>query len=201
MRRSSRATTAGTVLWLTACGVGSAACSTSGHVAPELSRLLADAPSDVPARLWLAGDRIVAAAAPLGPGVMPPAVRTTVDAIAPGGALVFAGREWGPRGDGFRVDKRYAEPDHQRSVLVALDGAVLERAHTVPLPDVPQHVLATALRTGPHVDEAWIVSGPETEEHWTFVVRDRGGRTFAVRVGLAGEPRGRLRRTSARVDS
>ncbi|MFY9341368.1 MAG: hypothetical protein WAT39_02685, partial [Planctomycetota bacterium] len=62
-----------------------ASCAGPSTTAPPLSRLLADAPADVPARFWLAGDRIVAAAAPLppGPGSLPPAVRTTAYAVAP----------------------------------------------------------------------------------------------------------------------
>lgn len=178
-----------------------ASCTGTSGASTSLARLLAESPPGAAARLWLSGDRIVAAAAPLGPGSLPPAVRTSLDAVAPGGATTFVGREWGARGDGFRIEKHYTEPAHSRSALLAADGAVLERAHTVPLAEVPQNVLATALRTGPTIDEAWIVSGPVAEELWHFVVRDRGGRVFTVRVGLGGEPLGRLRRTTANVES
>jgi hypothetical protein len=153
------------------------------------------------ARLWLAGDRIVAATVPIGPGAMPLAVRTTIEAVLPDGTQTFAGREHGPRGHGFRIDKSYRQPEHQRSVLIADDGSVLERAHTVTIAEVPQAVLATALRTGPSVEESWIVSGPTSEEFWQFLVRDRSGRAFVVKVGLDGGPLGRLRRTAARIDS
>jgi hypothetical protein len=178
-----------------------ASCAGTGGVATSLSRLLAEAPHDTPARLWLAGDRIVAAAAPLGPGSLPPAVRTSLDAVAPAGTTTFVGREWGHRGDGFRIEKHYSEPDHSRSALIAADGSVLERAHTLPLAEVPQNVLATALRTGPTIEAAWMVSGPVAEEYWSFVVRDRSGRVFAVRVGLGGEPLGRLRRLGAQIEA
>src|SRR5262245_23048142 len=69
----------------------------------------ANAPQDWPVRLWLDGDHVVAAAAGVGPGGLPQAVRTTIDAVAPGGELQFAGREWSAAGEGYRVDKRYVD--------------------------------------------------------------------------------------------
>jgi hypothetical protein len=57
----------------------------------------------------------------------------------------------------------------------------------VALPDVPQHVLATALRVGPTIEQARIVSSREREEHWALLVHDRARRTFLVTVGLGGE--------------
>jgi hypothetical protein len=185
---------------VTSLCLGLAACATAPSPTTTLAARLHDAPAGSAARLWLAGDRVVAAAVPVGPGSMPLAVRTTLQAVLPGGTQTFAGREHGPRGQGFRVDKSYPEPEHARTALVADDGAVLERAHTVPIAEVPQNVLATALRTGPAVDEAWIVSGPTTEEFWSFVLHDRAGRTFVVKVGLDGAPLGRMRRSAARVD-
>lgn len=178
-----------------------ACAGTAGR--PSLTRLLADAPDDVPARLLLVGDHVAAAAVPLGPGSLPAAVRTTFEAIAPGGNTTFVGREWSERGDGYRLEKSYVDGllTKARSVLAAADGRVLERWHTVPLRDVPQQVLATALRTGPAIDEARIVSGPAREEYWSLQVRDRGGRTFVVLVGLDGAPKAQLRRLLARLDS
>ena len=168
----------------------------------SFSSLLAEAPEGSQARLWLEGGQIAAAAVPVGPGSLPPAVRTTIDAVAPGGELLFQGREWGPRGEGFRVEKNYREGTaHVRSALIAPDGSVLERAHSVPIPEVPQHVLATALGKGTRIDEASIVSGPLREEYWSLVVHDRGGRTFVVEIDLDGRLRRTLRRVAARVDS
>jgi hypothetical protein len=180
-----------------------AACVGTNTSRPSLARLLRDAPNDAPARLAIAGDHLVFAAVPIGSGSLPKAVRTPIDAIAPGGRTLFVGREWGERGDGFRVEKAYdgGGKTQTRSVLAAADGAVLERWHTVAIAEVPQHVMATALRTGPTIDEARIVSGPEREEHWAFVVRDRAGSVFVVKVSLDGEGLGRVRQSAARLDS
>ena len=178
-----------------------AACATPPRAA-GIAALLRDAPDDLPARLTLApSGEITAAAAPLGPGMLPRAVRVAFDAVAPGGQTHFVGREWGARGDGYRLEKHYPELPHQpeRSVLAAADGSVLERWHTVPLAEVPHHVLATALRTGPRIEQARIVSGREAEEHWMFVVRDRLRGTFLVGVGLDGAPRGTARLLSAQL--
>jgi len=179
------------------------ACSTTGAVPADLGELLAAAPADTPARLWLVDGRVVGAAVPVGPGVLPGDARRMADAVLPDGELVFQGREWGPRGAGFRVEKRYRGgdgPEHGRSVLVTADGRVLERDHTVPIPDVPQHVLAGAMQVGGTVDEARIVSGSEREEYWTVQVQDRSGRVFVVEVALDGHLRRSQRRVQARVD-
>jgi hypothetical protein len=180
-----------------------AACSTVGPVPTELATLLTEAPAHMPARLWLDGSRLVGAAVPVGPGELPADARRMADAVQPRGELVFQGREWGPRGEGFRIDKHYAGgegPEHSRSLLVSADGRVLERDHTVPIPDVPQHVLATALQLGSHIDEARIVSGPEVEEYWAVLVRDRSGRVFVVEVTLDGRILRSRRRVEARVE-
>lgn len=180
-----------------------AACSTAGPVPVSLAALLAEAPAGAPARLWLDGNRIVGAAVPVGPGELPADARRTAEAVQPRGELVFQGREWGPRGFGYRIDKHYAGepgPEHSRSLLVTEDGRVLERSHSVPIPDVPQHVLATAMQVGNHVDEAHIVSGAEHEEHWSVQVHDRAGRLWAVEVTLDGRLVQSRRSMAARIE-
>ncbi len=179
-----------------------AACGATSRLPADLAAIAAESPVDSPARLRLVGDRIAAATIALGPGALPPAVRTSLDAVAPGGELLFQGREWGSRGRGFRIEKRYrgSGDEHVRSVLIGEDGRVLERAHSVPLAQVPPNVLAAALRTGPHVDEARIVSGPEREEYWSCTVRTRIGRTFVVDVDLDGRTLRATRRVDAHLD-
>ena len=177
------------------------ACTGGPDRGTQLQDALAEAPPHSEARLWLDGDHIVAAAAPIGAELLPPLVRTALQATAPDGELAFVGREWGPRGAGFRIEKAYAQPMHRRSVLLAPDGTVLERAHTLPVAEVPPDVLATGARHGSRVDEAWIVSGPAREEHWTLVMRDRFGTAHVLQVGLDGKQLRLGRRVAARVDS
>lgn len=150
---------------------------------------LAEAPTGVPARIWLEGGRVVATAAPLGPGGLPAAARTAAETIAPAGDLLFAGAEEGPAGSGFRVDKRYVDGASvlHRSVLVTPAGDVLERSHSVELADVPFEVLETAMRTGRDVTRCDIVSGPHKERGWRAFVRDGGGREFVVSIALDGQ--------------
>lgn len=176
-----------------------AACSTAGAIPADLARLLAEAPPAATARLWLDGDRIVGAAVPTGPGDLPAGVRTMVDAVVPRGELEFQGREWSARGEGYRIDKRYSAED-RRSVLISPAGTVLERDHTVAIADVPQHVLASALRIGSHIDEVRIVSGPEHEENWSLVLHDRSGRVFVAEITFDGRVLRSRRRVDARVD-
>lgn len=166
---------------------------------PALDRI-SEAPGDGALRLELAGDRVVIAAVPVGEALLPAAARTAVEAVAAGGAVTFAGFESGPRGSGWRVEKRYAESAQSRSALVASDGAVLERWHTVPVRDVPTDALRAIADLGATVDEARIVSGPVREERWTFLVRDRLQRRRVVDVSLRGELLAQRRRMDAVVD-
>jgi len=177
-----------------------AACASPG-LPPGFCTALANAPETTPARLWLQGDAITAAAVAVAISGLPPAVRTTADAIAPGGELVFAGRDWGPAVTGFRVEKRYRDGGREefRSVLAAEDGSVLQRSHSVPLADVPLAVLAAARASGRDVRRCEIVADSAVEVGWRATVVDGGGRTFVVELDLAGEVRSRLRVVGAQL--
>lgn len=181
-------------LWL----LGLAGCTATSSAA----HLLADAEPNQRVRLEIVGDRVVATSVPVDLRTVPRLTRTTCDAIAPDGTLEFCAREVGPRGEGFRIEKRYQEPvPHLRSVLADQFGNVLERFHTVPVAKVPQAILGAALQSGTTVESAAIVSGPVREEYWKVVTRDRRGRTFVVTIDLDGDVLLRLRRHQSRVDS
>ncbi len=177
-------------------------CASGSNTTADLSRWLAETPEAMPARLWLSGDRIVRAAASLGPGAIPQAARTAIDTIAPSGTLLFQGREWGPGIDGFRVEKHYTDtdPEHSRSVLVTPEGRVLERAHTVPVAQVPRDVLDTALRAAPLVEQAWIVSDEAQQRFWLCELRSRIGHLLVLEIDLDGRLVGVSRRITTRVD-
>ncbi|MCA8974883.1 MAG: hypothetical protein KDC98_09175 [Planctomycetes bacterium] len=179
-----------------------AGCSTTAPVPDGLARLMTEAPEDTPARLLLTGNSLTGAAVASGPGSLPRAVRTAIDAVAPHGETTFQGREWGSRGEGFRIEKRYRQGAEERlaSALIADDGRVLERAHSVPLGEVPQPILGAALGVGPEIERAMIVSGPEREEYWQCTVGDRIGRTFVARITLDGVLLQVRRRVTARID-
>ncbi|MBK8099918.1 MAG: hypothetical protein IPK26_22680 [Planctomycetes bacterium] len=186
--------------------------STSGCAAPDLplrtfGRLLAESPQDQPARLWFADGELIGVAVATGPGSLPQPVRTTLDAIAPGGQTVFVGREWGPRGDGHRIEKLYddlpgqpaGERPHFRSVLLDPAGTVLERTHSVPIPRVPRRVLDAGMTAGLDIERVEIVSGPAQEEGWRITTRTRSGWTFVVETSLIGEVRASSRACIATV--
>lgn len=186
----------GTLAALTAL----AACAGSPAGPGPALEFFADAPGDATARIELAGDRVESLAVALGPGLLPPAVRTAVEAVAPGGVVAFAGFESGMHGVGYRVEKRYPETGQTRSLLANRDGTVLERWHSVPVREVPTDALRTIAELGATVDEARIVSGREREERWTFVVRDRLQRRSVVHVSLRGERLAVRRQLDATVD-
>lgn len=181
-------------LWLIALA-GCTATSSAAH-------LLTDAEPNQAVRLTVAGDKVVSTAVSIDFRTVPALARTTCEAIAPNGVLEFCAREIGPRGNGFRLEKRYEQPfPHLRSVLVDKLGNVMERSHTVPIVKVPQGVLGAALQGGTSVQSAAIVSGPVYEEFWRIVTQDRRGRAFVVTVSLDGDVMSQLRRNQSRVDS
>ncbi|MFT4514461.1 MAG: hypothetical protein ACI91B_003171 [Planctomycetota bacterium] len=197
-------------LWtclLHSCGMRHLRClwliALAGCTAPPSSAyLLTDAEPNQDVRLAIIGNRVTWTAVPIDLRAVPALARTTCEAIAPNGVLEFCAREVGPRGEGFRLEKRYEQPfSHLRSMLVDELGNVMERSHTVPVAKVPQDVLSAALRSGTLIESTSIVSGPVHEEFWRIVTKDRRGRTFVITVDLDGNVRSQLRRNQSRVDS
>jgi len=181
-------------MWL----IGLASCAAT----PSAANLLNNAEPNRAVRLAIAGNTVISTAVPVDFRSVPALTRTTADAIAPNGVLEFCAREIGPRGDGFRLEKRYELPfPHLRSMLIDGLGNVLERSHTVPVGKVPQGVLSGALQVGTFIETAAIVSGPTSEEFWRIVTKDRRGRIFVVTIDLNGRVLSQLRRNQSRLDS
>lgn len=176
------------------------ACAGPGR-APALSAWLSEAPEAEPARLWLVDDQVVRAIVPLGPGAVPQAARDRVEQAAPGGTVAFHGREWGPFGSGFRIDKHY--DDHQvalqRTVLVSADGRLLDFGQAVPLTQVPRAVLDAALAIGRDVQVCWLFAEPGRDPRWECTVQDRIGRTHVVTIDVDGRVRSTSREVGARL--
>lgn len=177
-----------------------AACAGPGR-APALSTWLSEAPEAEPARLWLVDDRVVRAIVPVGPGAVPQAARERVEQAAPGGTMEFHGREWGPFGSGFRVDKRYDDRQValRRTVLVDGDGRLLDFGQAVPLPQVPRAVLDAVLGFGRDVQACWLFAEPGRDPRWECTVVDRIGRTHVVTTDLDGRVRSTSREVGARL--
>lgn len=187
--------------WPPLLGTLLAAACAAPRLPPGFAEAAEAAPSEVPVRVWIEGDRLVGAAVPVGPGGLPAAVRHAVDAIAPGGEQLFAGREWGPWGEGFRIEKRYVEPGQEsfRSLLLTADGQVLERSHSVPLAQIPNEILLAAMSIGRDLLRCEIVSGPAAEQFWRATLRDRIGRDRMAIVSLDGRIESTARVLPARI--
>lgn len=179
-----------------------AACAGAEVIAPTASQVIAESSDDAPARLTISGDEVVAIASPIDVRALPASVRLACDAVAPGGTMIFCAKERNARGRGYRVEKRFVQPaPHDRSLFVTVDGDVLEQRRTLPISEAPQPVLAAALKHGSFVERIEIVAGPDHDEHWQVVIRDRDSRQYAVTVELNGQLRNVRRRLVGRVDS
>jgi hypothetical protein len=181
--------TGSSLLGLSLLAAASGGCHASPSTAGSFAALAQDAPSDQPLLLTFAGDAVASVAVPLGPGALDARLRAAVDAIEPGGRTVLVAREWGPRGDGYRIEKRYGDglAEQFRSLLLSADAIVLERSHSVSVNETPPAVLTAATAaTRRAVLRIDIVSGPSTEEYFRLLLRDGGGRRFAVECTPSG---------------
>lgn len=169
--------------------------------APALATWLRDAPEGQTTQLWLVDARIARAVVPLGPGEVPRAARERVEQAAPGGSVTFQGREWGPFGTGFRIDKRYDEsqPALLRSALVSAEGMLLDFGQTAPLTQVPRAVLDAALSFGREVRACWLFAEPGREPRWECSVQDGLGRVLVVTIDTNGRVRSTSREVGARL--
>ncbi len=155
---------------------------------PGLQDLLANAAPDGACRLQVEGDRIVQAAIPLAPHDLPPEVRISADAIAPGGSRTFAGRELRPRGAYYRIEVRYEDRAEEtfRSMLLDDNGDVIERTHGVSIARVPVDILTAAMTRARRLERCEIVSNTETEIGWRITARDDAGRRLLLELDLQG---------------
>ena len=167
-----------------------ATCSSLGHLPPEFGALALEAPPDQPLRIALRGGTVETVSVPLGLGRFPPAAaRRAAELVHPEGTTVMQSREWGYLGTGYRIEKHYPdEPSGQwRSVLVDSDGRILERTHSLPIPVVPQEVLATASGNSRRdVDRIDVVQNINGEEFFRIQVTNNQGHKYLVTCDVNG---------------
>ena len=106
------------------------------------------------------------------------AVRTSDAFVQPGGELLFAGREWGAKIDGFRFDKRFGSL--HRSVLVDATGKVLERSHEISVGAAPPLGSNAASVFGAILRVEVIQGRRGTPEQFRFTLRDNEAKTRYV---------------------
>ena len=164
-------------------------------------------------RVLSVGDEIVGLGVPLSMTARnwPAAVTRTIDAIQPGGTILWSGRIRGARGDGYFVESSFAanpaspkqgnaepgdqeesptEPVDVRSLWVDARGKVLERTHTMQSSDAPTAVLAAATQTigkGAVVTRVRVVWGAVLEEGFQITLRDEDAQIWKVRTDLDGD--------------
>lgn len=169
------------------------ACAGAAGLPPGFAENLAEAPEGRPVRFRSRGDALVAVAVPAVEHVLPPGLRRVVAGLVPGGRTVWFGREWGPLGHGFRLEKRYGDGGSDgdfRTVLVTPDGTVLERTHSLAIGNAPQDVLRAAMTGGRmQVERVEVVQRGEGEEGYRVRTRNALGRTFVVAVDLRARVR------------
>ncbi|MCC6672258.1 MAG: hypothetical protein IT458_14445 [Planctomycetes bacterium] len=154
------------------------ACAGLGSVPEAAARAMQRAPVGRFPRILLVEGRVASLAVPVAASALPPAVAHVEEALLPGGELTFLAREWHERGTGWRVEKRLAGRggDELRSLLLADDGAVLERSHEVQLKTAPAKVLETALAEAPgQAQRVEVLQGDPGEEWFRVTIRTPEG--------------------------
>lgn len=87
------------------------------------------------------------------------------------------------------------------SLLLDPTGHVVERAHSVPLAEVPVEILRAAMLIGRDVRRCEIESDAQREVGWRALVRDGIGRDHVVEITLDGAVRFSRRVVNARIDA
>jgi len=198
-------TRAGSLLMVTFLGaLGGAVgggCAAPMVLPPGFAQWLDESPDDMAVRFTTDGDRLQSVAIPLDYRQLPETLRRIADAIAPGGEVEYFARELGAR-EGWRMEKRYvpddpAAPTLRRTLLLGLDGEVLERSHQIPLGEVPQQVLRGALDFGRDVERAEVVQADG--EWFRLQVRNAFGWHHVVDLDADGAVRGAVRVKNAEI--
>ena len=181
-------------------------CCAGPRFASEFVAAVHDLPPGQVCRLTFLDGKIVRYFAPTALDDIPAdARRTANDYVQPGGRLLYAGREWGPEGVGFRLVKEYdgraGTRPTRRSVLVTADGTVLSRSHEIAQEESPAGALETVAREklGAVERQEVIQRAPEEEVRYAFEIVDDQGRRWTVVCTGSGEIRERGRLVDAEL--
>lgn len=164
------------------------ACSGLGHVPADFDAVALEAPANEPVRLFVENGEITSLSVPLPRGGVPLEARRVADLVFPGGTIVFEGREWGPLGNGYRIEKYYPDVvSERRSLLVAAGGEILEQTHSLPVAEAPQDVLlAAAADYRRDLDRIDVVHSGDDREYFRVHATDTMGRGYLVECAPDG---------------
>lgn len=139
-------------------------------------------------RLFLAADQAPYWVIPIAYSDLPTIVSRTARAVQPGGELRFTGKVYGGPEDAYLIETVYAEiaDDHLRRMIIASDGRVLLRSHSLPKSDLPEELAARIAAKG-KLETLEFVAG-DGPSYYRVTILDADGARRVRSYTLAGDP-------------
>ncbi|MHC5065833.1 MAG: hypothetical protein ACYTG5_17860, partial [Planctomycetota bacterium] len=115
------------------------ACTLPPAIPGEVIRDLLDAPQNGAVRVLIQDGEAVQWIVSLDPRTLPESVRRASEAVLQEGEFRFIGRFHGASEPAFFLEKTYPDQsaDHVRKAIIADDGRILLRSHSLALSEVP----------------------------------------------------------------
>lgn len=143
-------------------------------------------PGETP-RLFLDASTALRWVIPIEQADLPPTVSRTARAVQQGGELRFVGKVYGGPEDSYLIETAYPDiaADHLRRLIVAADGRVILRSHSLPRADLPGQLLAEITSMG-ELETLEFVEG-EGPSYYRATIIETGGARRVKSYSQAGE--------------
>jgi len=176
-------------IWLL---LAAASCTAPPSSPAAFLATLDELPTGQVPRLYLTAGEPPRWALPMPYDEFPSSVGRTVETVLQDGELRFAGRVYGGPEDAYLVEKLYPVlgSHHLRRALVASDGRVLLRSHTLPIAEAPDPVAKRISARG-ELESLEFVEG-RASSYYRAIILEAG----ALRRVRAYTPEGSLLRVA-----
>ena len=120
---------------------------------------------------------------------VPVPVRRAAEAVLQGGELFFVGQVHGGSEEAFFMEKRYPElvEAHARKAIIAKDGRIVLRSHSILQRDLPEEV-STAIRRRGDLESLEFIEGDD-DSYYRAVFLDDQGLRQAIELDIGGKER------------
>jgi len=173
--------------------LATAACSAPRAIPSEIVTALADTPSSGGIRILLEDKKFAQWIIAVEPNSLPAPVQRSAEAVLQGGELSFVGQVHGGPEEAYLLEKRYPQlaEQHMRKAIIAADGQVILRSHSIPRRELPREVGA-ALQAKGDLETLEFIEAANESYYRAVFLGDRGQRQ-ALELDVRGEEHGLFR--------